>query len=88
MKSETTGVVVDTNIMVDMFLASRPRHAESVKLAELLKKRTVYLPMHGVFEIQSAIRSEKRRKDTFEFTREFSENNPFRDSRFPLIRPS
>lgn len=53
-------VVLDTNVLTDCLLAHRPRHSSAVRLARLLREKheTVLLPVHGLFELVSAIRAE------------------------------
>ena len=54
-------LVLDTSVIVDMFLEARPRHALAVRLAHDILKHGVKirLPMHALLEIRSAISSEQ-----------------------------
>jgi predicted nucleic acid-binding protein len=48
-----TVVIIDTSILLDMFLTARSRHADAERLRETLKITGVRLrmPMHGLFEV-------------------------------------
>ena len=54
--------VIDTCVILDMFLIHRPEHARAARLVEELNERNieVLLPMHAFFELTSAIMCEKR----------------------------
>ena len=69
-------VIVDTCVLLDICLKQRPRHTEAGKLIPLLKKRAVYLPMHGMFELSSAIQSEGRRRGNLDFNLTLTEEDP------------
>ena len=53
-------VILDTCVITDMFVETRPRHAQAKLLKEALlsTKTIVRIPMYGMFEITSAMRSE------------------------------
>src|SRR6266404_4896477 len=55
-------VIADTSVIMDMFFVHRPNHTIAARLAALFIERNVVcrLPMHGFFEISSAVMCEKR----------------------------
>lgn len=55
-------VVLDTCVIVDMFMHSRPRHAKAVRLKETITASniTVLIPAFAIFEISHAVRQEKQ----------------------------
>lgn len=55
-------IVIDTCVMVDMAVTSRPRHARAAALHAKLQERQVpaEMPMHAFFELQHALKSELR----------------------------
>ncbi|RTL32719.1 MAG: PIN domain-containing protein [Rhodocyclaceae bacterium] len=57
-----TVVVLDTCVIVDMFMHGRPRHAKAVRLKETITASniTVRIPAFAMFEISHAVRQEKR----------------------------
>ena len=52
--------VIDTCVMIDMLMASRPRHAEAMKLRLEMARvnATARLPMFAIFEINHATRQQ------------------------------
>lgn len=54
-------IVLDTNVMIDMVLESRPRHSLAVRLGKYLVGNDVCvrMPLHALLEIQAAIAQEK-----------------------------
>lgn len=82
-------VVIDTNILVDIFLESRSRYADAKKLGQLLSENRflVKLPMHAFFELSSALRSEKANKHSTEpmpYNPEYTEKAGFRLDQVPI----
>jgi predicted nucleic acid-binding protein len=57
-------IVIDSSVLVDMFVKARPRHAEAYRLREYLYQHKISLrePMHAVLELGSAIRQERRER--------------------------
>jgi predicted nucleic acid-binding protein len=55
-------VIVDTCVIVDMLLSSRPRHAQADALRKIFAERNILarVPYFAVFEVSHAIRQEKR----------------------------
>ena len=55
--------ILDTCVITDMFVETRQRHAQAKLLKEdLLRAKTIIrMPMFGMFEIASAMRSELRK---------------------------
>ena len=55
-------IVLDTSVIIDCLLAHRPRHANAVKLANVLRERgeVALIPMNAFFEIVSAVSCDKR----------------------------
>ena len=55
-----TSLVMDTGVIVDIFLETRPRHAEAKRLGSFLIERNISakLPMHGFFELTCALKNE------------------------------
>ena len=58
----TSKVVVDTCVIVDMLVASRPRHKQADLLRRLFSERKIRarIPYFAIFEISHALRQEKR----------------------------
>ena len=56
-------VIFDTCIMIDIIVASRPRHSAACRLSKELKSRgiVIIMPMHGYFEMISATKHEVRK---------------------------
>lgn len=55
-------MVIDASVLADMFITSRPRHSQAVRLAQLIRETrlTPIVPMHAVLELKSAIDDERR----------------------------
>jgi predicted nucleic acid-binding protein len=55
-------VIIDTCVLMDMFIVSRSRHRQAEELRALLKQLDVTprIPMHGIFELRSAMQQELR----------------------------
>jgi predicted nucleic acid-binding protein len=53
-------LVIDTGVLVDIFLETRPRHTEAKKIGKYVAENRirVKLPMHRMFELTCAIRNE------------------------------
>ena len=53
-------IIVDTNVIVDMFLEDRSRHSAAMELKKYLDSNDVRIriPMHAYFEIGAAIQNE------------------------------
>jgi predicted nucleic acid-binding protein len=77
--------LLDTCVMVDIFVRSRARHAKATLLRELIRSRAqkVRFPMHGLFELQSAIQQE-RRKGGFQMTTAVPESDPLAVDAVPI----
>ena len=74
-----TMVVIDASVLTDIFLANRPRHESAKKLWEKIRasRTTVRIPMHGLFELSTAMKREGIKKpQDFEFNRAISEEDP------------
>jgi predicted nucleic acid-binding protein len=79
-------LVIDTAIMIDIALPHRPRHSQAARLVDFIREKTLqlYLPMHGFFELSSAINSEKRKGKLFKFSGVLTENNPLEFQTVPI----
>ena len=55
-------VVVDTSVLVDMFLTNRPRHKTAEPLIDLIRSGSLEIlaPFHSLFELTAAIKNEKQ----------------------------
>ncbi len=56
-------IVLDANVLADLFLAFRPRHADARRLLDLLNERSehvVHIPAHAYLELYSSAISEWR----------------------------
>lgn len=55
-------IVLDTCVLVDMFMSSRPRHRQAIELRSLIRAKSirVRIPAFAMFEVTHAIRQEKR----------------------------
>lgn len=55
------GIIVDTCVLIDMFVKSRSRHSQAQQLVTYLHDsgRTVMAPMHAMFEFKHAWDDEK-----------------------------
>lgn len=55
-------IVIDTCVLVDIFISTRPRHAVAVELQKLIRQKSiaVRLPAFALFELHHAIRQERR----------------------------
>jgi predicted nucleic acid-binding protein len=54
-------VVLDTSVLVDIFLTSNPRHAKASGMKRLIASAglKVRLPAHGMFELAAAMKQQK-----------------------------
>lgn len=70
-------IVIDTSVIIDIFLSSRPRHSEAIKIGLFLTKSQIRikLPMHAMFEISCAFRNIKM-TGPFEESKKITETNP------------
>ena len=85
-------VVVDTSVLVDIFLKSRPRHADGKQLGRLLmdKNFTVRVPMHAMFELASAMKNEKvtsHQDSSMPYNEEYTSDNGFRVEPIAIDEP-
>jgi predicted nucleic acid-binding protein len=85
-----TRVVVDTSVIVDIFLADRPRHPEARRLGDYLCRSGTVLrvPMHAVLELKWAVSAEIgdriAKKQPIAFNRDIGEQNPLRLDPVPI----
>jgi predicted nucleic acid-binding protein len=49
--------VVDTNVLVDMAIPSRPRHSVARRLTSFFEREGIkpWVPAHGIFELHAAV---------------------------------
>lgn len=70
-------IVIDTSVLTDIFLESRPRHLQARKLALYLVTNNIRIkfPFHALFELSCAMKDE-RRSPSFQEYEGITENNP------------
>lgn len=54
--------ILDTSVLIDILIETRPRHATAKKLADLIRDKNwaIRFPYFGILEIASAIRQEAK----------------------------
>ena len=70
-------LVIDTCVLVDMFVATRKRHAEAEKLGRFLvdNKISVRVPAFSLYELASALKNEGINYP-YKFQKGITEDNP------------
>lgn len=55
-------IVLDTSVLVDIWLTNRARHSDALRLVRLLSNRGIRVatPAHALFELAAAVRQEHR----------------------------
>ena len=72
-------MVIDASVLADMFVASRPRHSQAIRLARLIREKRLMpiIPMHAILELKSAIDDDRRTAGRGELDRDvFTEDAP------------
>ena len=72
-------LILDTSVIIDIVLESRPRHPEAIKLGDYIKRNGIFitLPTHALFEIHSAMKLERMNPPTIP-SYFFTEDSPLR----------
>ena len=74
-------LVLDSSVLTDMFVKSRPRHELGRRLSDYIKKSDIRItvPIHAVLEVKSAIDNERLTPGQGELTKEFfTEDSPLK----------
>jgi len=78
-------VVIDTSVLIDIFVKSRERHEVAKELSKSLKHHgfVVLVPFHAIFELIAAIKNEKQ-GGRIKFNGQITANMPFKLSALPI----
>ena len=77
--------VVDTSVLVDIFLVSRPRHLIAIRLVPLVNSDLleVWVPFSSAFELSAAIKNEKLSKP-IDIDKSIQWTKPFKLLQIPI----
>jgi len=78
-------IIVDTSVLVDIFLETAARHPEAKKLGSFLvaKKVDIKLPMHGMFELACSLKN-KKATGSYKLQSGITKDSPLRITRIPI----
>jgi predicted nucleic acid-binding protein len=74
-------IVLDSSVLTDMFVKSRPRHDLGRRLSDYIKKNDIRItiPVHAILEVKSAIDSQRLIPGQGEMSKEFfTEDSPLK----------
>lgn len=71
-------LVIDSSVLVDMFVEDEPRHAKALKIANYLVEKGIrpMVPMHQLFELYAAIKNIGLVKGSLNLEKSFQLANP------------
>jgi predicted nucleic acid-binding protein len=77
--------IIDTSVLIDVFLASADRHIQAKLLGELIIGRgeRIPMPLHGLFEIASALKRQGM-EGALQFNANIPETRPFPTQPVPI----